>query len=231
MPEKPPITGVSIPCTRLPMESAKAYAAFRCYCELGPERSMKEACAKLGKNTTTIGKWSVRWQWQERIRSWDKEQDEIARQASAEAALASAKIDHERQRQLKEKVWMIQDKMTDKFLEMMAFPVAKKKTVNSVDGTTTIIMPGPWRMGDAIRMGQAVQQLGAFGSGLTKKLTDPETGKEAGEDDDLVKPDPAVALPKLEIVITHQTLTPEGVENEKPVVPMKEPGGFHFART
>jgi hypothetical protein len=232
MPEKPPVTGVAIPCTRLPHESAKAYAAFRAYCELGSERTLTALAPVMNKSRTWLGTWSIKWQWQERIRAYEQEQEEIQRQASAEAALESAKIDHARQQQLKEKVWMIQEKMTEKFLQMIAFPVAKMEVKNSVTGVVQIFHPGPWRMSDAIRMGHAIQQLGAFGSGLTKKLTDPETGKSAGEDDEMIKPETPVELPRLEIVVVHQSATPEGgMEKDATVKPMKESGGFHFART
>jgi len=227
-----PVDG-KIPCTRLPMESAKAYEAFRVYCELGGTRSQAKTASKLGKNTTTIAQWSSRWQWIERIRAWDDEQREIQRQADAIAALEYAKENQKRQREVMEKTWMIQEKMTEKFLQMMAFPVVKVESKPDANGVTKIYMPGPWRFGDAIKMGQVINQLGAFASGLTKKLTDPDSGKTVGGEDEDGLPLPSGELPRLEIVVVHQHAQPEGGDDKSggPVKPMKESGGFHFARS
>lgn len=66
---------------RLEKESARAFAAFAVYLELGPERSLAKTGQKLGKNLTTIGEWSTKHGWVDRARSWDLE---VERKAMAE---------------------------------------------------------------------------------------------------------------------------------------------------
>jgi len=63
--------GQKQPWHQQPHESAKAYEAFTVYRELGSSRSIKKACRKLGKNTTTVGRWSSTWRWGERVKAWD----------------------------------------------------------------------------------------------------------------------------------------------------------------
>lgn len=61
-------------------ETAKAYAAFCAYRDLGPDRSIRKAGEMLGKNQTTLEQWSAKNSWGERAAKWDDEQDRIARQ-------------------------------------------------------------------------------------------------------------------------------------------------------
>lgn len=183
MPVIPPNVGAIVPTTRLPNESAKAYAAFRAYAEMGAGRSLSKLGQKRGKNRATFDEWSRKFQWQERLRTWDAEEAERQAMAKAEAALAAASEREKRRTQVLETVWTAQQKIAERLMQMLAFPVAKT-TVKNEDGTTTIVMPGKWNYADITRMANAVAQLGAFSTGMTKKLTDPETGKPVGEEDD-----------------------------------------------
>jgi transposase len=56
---------------QLPTESAKAYAAFVAYCEMGSQRSVRDVAQKLDKSYTVIGRWSSQHRWQERVRQYD----------------------------------------------------------------------------------------------------------------------------------------------------------------
>jgi hypothetical protein len=56
---------------QLPTESAKAYAAFVAYCEMGSQRSVRDVARKLDKSSTIIGRWSSQHRWQERVRQYD----------------------------------------------------------------------------------------------------------------------------------------------------------------
>lgn len=67
------------PWERQKGETAKAYAAFCAYRDLGPDRSIRKAGEKLGKNQTTLEQWSAQNKWRERAGKWDDEQDRIAR--------------------------------------------------------------------------------------------------------------------------------------------------------
>lgn len=76
---------------QLPGETPKAYAAFRVYRNMGADRSIVKAGRKLGKNRVTLEDWSVKYQWQERVASYDaaqavKEQAAIDKAQADEAA-------------------------------------------------------------------------------------------------------------------------------------------------
>ena len=62
-------------------ETAKAYAAFCAYRDLGPERSLSKTGAVLGKNPGGLEEWSSKNEWVKRAAAWDAEQDRIARKA------------------------------------------------------------------------------------------------------------------------------------------------------
>lgn len=67
--------------SRLQNESAKAYAAFMAYCEMGPDRGIRPLAQKLHKSATLIKDWSRRHNWQKRAAAWDSAQAERMRQA------------------------------------------------------------------------------------------------------------------------------------------------------
>lgn len=207
MPEQPPNTGARIPTSRLPNESAKAYAAFKTYAELGSERSLKRLGQIIKKSQTWCGTWASKWQWQERIRTWDEEADERDKIALAEAALENARKWEVRKDSHKEDLWAMRNKLMAKFEDMLAFPVVRKTIKKDADGNNvTHIHPGPWRFGDAVRFAHAVQALGSFASGLTNKLADPD-GKHAEAegaalDDKLAGRTP---IPKMVIEIVDST--------------------------
>ena len=65
---------------RQPGETARAFEAFCVYRDMGASRSHRKTGQKLGKNCTTIGEWSSKYEWVKRVAAWDAEQDRIARQ-------------------------------------------------------------------------------------------------------------------------------------------------------
>jgi hypothetical protein len=57
-------------------EPGAAYAVFRRYLELGPERSLKEAARLADVNHSQVSKWSTRFNWVARARAFDGAQDQ-----------------------------------------------------------------------------------------------------------------------------------------------------------
>ncbi len=70
-------------------ETAKAFAAFRTYLELGPERSLAAAGAKLGKSKVMMEKWSKKFDWPARVAAHGAHLALVEREAAEDAAKAS----------------------------------------------------------------------------------------------------------------------------------------------
>ena len=80
----------ALPFERQPNESNRAYAAFRAYLELGPDRSLAAVGAKLGKCKRQMEKWSKRWSWGERVIGHTDHIAELERKAIENQAVAQA---------------------------------------------------------------------------------------------------------------------------------------------
>jgi hypothetical protein len=104
-----------------PRESAKAFAAFREYLELGPERSLDMVAQKLSKSATVIKRWSAKYDWQMRIRAHAAHLAEVERLAiekvSTEKAVEWAKtheaIRREAWREAEEAIAMVRKARAD----------------------------------------------------------------------------------------------------------------------
>ena len=73
------------PWLRHPDETAKAYAAFRCYRDLGAQRSLVKVGQKWGAIRTLIERWSHKHAWVIRARLWDEHQDHITGAVNTDA--------------------------------------------------------------------------------------------------------------------------------------------------
>src|SRR5262252_475496 len=105
-------------------ESAKAFAAFRAYLELGPERSLAAVAEKLGKSKVMMERWSRRFDWTARVVAyaahlaelervaiqgvvdqkaveWEKKHEGVRREAWQEAEAAIALVREARERWFK----------------------------------------------------------------------------------------------------------------------------------
>ncbi len=71
-------------------ESAKAYAAFMAYCEMGEKRSIEAVGKQLGKSGGLIERWSSRHKWVSRAVEWDKQRQVDVRRARAKALRSAA---------------------------------------------------------------------------------------------------------------------------------------------
>ena len=66
------------PWLRHPDETAKAYAAFRYYRDLGEQRAAAKVWEKYGLSRGLVERWSTVHAWVIRARAWDEHQDRIA---------------------------------------------------------------------------------------------------------------------------------------------------------
>jgi hypothetical protein len=58
-----------LPFEQQPRETSKAYAAFREYLDLGPQRSLVAVGQKLGKSRVVIERWSSKFDWVSRVQA------------------------------------------------------------------------------------------------------------------------------------------------------------------
>lgn len=56
---------------RQPKEGIKAYDAFQLYLSMGPDRSLRKVAQQLSKSDTLIKRWSVNWNWGQRVRDYE----------------------------------------------------------------------------------------------------------------------------------------------------------------
>lgn len=89
-PDRPTLRAVAddetVPWDRHPGESAKAYAAFIAYRDMGPTRSLRKLAAREDMTKVgQLGKWSSEWNWPERAVAFDGWQDREWRLEQVEA--------------------------------------------------------------------------------------------------------------------------------------------------
>ena len=70
------------PWFRMADESRKAFVAFRCYAELGDQRSLSEVARRLGKSKQLLSRWSARHKWIERVKAFDDRTDEMLHESN-----------------------------------------------------------------------------------------------------------------------------------------------------
>lgn len=61
-------------------ESAEAFEAWVVYRDMDGRRSTRRVSEELSKSEGLIKRWALDWHWTERLRSWQRHVDELARQ-------------------------------------------------------------------------------------------------------------------------------------------------------
>ena len=110
---------MTLPFEQQPRESAKAFAAFKIYLDMGSERSLATVGQKLGKSLVLIERWSSRWHWAERVAAHAGHLAEIERLAIQDRAVAKAVEWDKMTDAVRREAWRKSEelmKMTDDFL-------------------------------------------------------------------------------------------------------------------
>jgi hypothetical protein len=120
-----------------PGESAKAYAAFCLYRDLGPRRSLDAASrsyhgshregvdllsGRLPRASGTIRRWAHCWNWQARARAWDQEAERI-KQAEQRAALQEMAERHAKE------ALMMQNKAIERLRQLRPEELGTRETL------------------------------------------------------------------------------------------------------
>ena len=73
-----------------PKESAKAFAAFRVYLEMGSQRSLALTAGKVGKSKVLMERWSRRYDWSGRVAAYAAHLASVEREAIEGLAVVKA---------------------------------------------------------------------------------------------------------------------------------------------
>lgn len=88
---------MALPFEQQPKESAKAFAAFQEYLNLGPQRSLAAVRQKLGKSKALIERWCSKFDWVERVNAYNGQmlalKQTLKEEFLREIALAEAERD------------------------------------------------------------------------------------------------------------------------------------------
>lgn len=144
-------------------ESAKAFAAFKAYRDLGPDRSLKAVGRGLGKSKVMMEKWSRRFEWVARVADWDADQEEKSRKAKDAAMKAESEKWAARQIAVREQDWQMAEQLRERARAILEYPIAKKTTVDG--GATVHIHPQKFSLGSAAKMIEVSSKLARLASG------------------------------------------------------------------
>ena len=93
-----------------PKESAKAFAAFSLYLNLGPQRSLAEVARKLNKSEGLIARWSSKFDWPARVGAYAAHLAVVEREAIEATVRGRAAIWESREQALKETEWAMHER-------------------------------------------------------------------------------------------------------------------------
>lgn len=156
---------------RLPNESARAYAAFVIYRDMGAVRSLDKAYhhatgqQESGKRAPgRWTQWSVQHQWSDRAAAWDAmlRSRELAQREAAQAAEAERWA--ARRAAEAEREWAFAEQLMERARAMLAFPLQTRELAE--DGHTIIVKPARWAIRDAAGMADTAAKLARLAAGM-----------------------------------------------------------------
>ena len=150
-------------------ETAKAYAAFCLYRDLGSGRSLRAAYAAAKgcqKGVKRVSGYWQRWardhQWKSRAEAYDAHLDAVKRKAEAQRW-------RERGEALVEEQFQLAQAMLEKVRRMLAFPLARE-TVEQTDEqgnpVDVTVEPANWNFNSAARLAKVAVEFGRLACGL-----------------------------------------------------------------
>ena len=122
-----------------PRESAKAFAAFKLYLEMGPERSLAAVGAKLGKSKVMMEKWSSKYDWSARVAAHGAHLATVEREA-AEAIVREKGVDWaQRYEDLRESEWRARMELVNLAWEVIRRWRSKDDRCGSLEGVARLL--------------------------------------------------------------------------------------------
>lgn len=160
------------PWDRQKGETAKAFAAFQAYLDLGSERGLEGAGRKIGKCKAVLERWSLRWDWVNRTREFDLHNAKIQQEAVEKVLRASAAKWAHRLAAQREEEFEIAEQFLEKCRQGLKFPLASsRREVDEVgpDGRivkVTVVEPARWTLDTLAKFGELAVKLKRTSLGL-----------------------------------------------------------------
>jgi len=148
-----------------PKESAKAFAAFAEYLNLGSERSLAAVAQKLTKSSRLIKRWSRRFDWPARVAAHAGHMAAVEREAVEGLTRGKAAEWLRRQTDLKEREWEMHEKCI----------AAARRALSAFMERDRVYA----NLGDIARILEVASRLGRMASGLATESVE-HTGEGGG---------------------------------------------------
>ena len=155
-----------------PKESAKAFAAFKTYLDMGPERSLALVAAKLGKSKVMMERWSRKHDWGNRVSThaahvaererlaieeravndavtWEKMTERVRREAWQEAEKTIAMVRQAREEWVAKgrlPGWEGMARMLELAFKLMQFAAGMPSEVKQVNTTMKAVIDVEWEI-------------------------------------------------------------------------------------
>lgn len=180
-----------------PKESAKAFAAFREYLELGSERSCAAVGKKLGKSAALIERWSAKYDWADRVQAHGAHWAIVEREV--EEALTKAKAVEwvKRKEEQRDEEWKVRCELLEAGREALRRWKKDERRCGSLEGIA--------------RLFELASKLGRLAAGMATEKTE-----VTGEDGEPIRIEVSAALDKIygkpvpgEVVEVEEIETPK----------------------
>ena len=113
--------------TQLPNESARAFAAFKRYVEMGHKRSLVKLGRKLGISRQAVEQLSKRYHWQKRLRELELEDCKRAVKADEQAKLDAAKQLEAERSEFRRRAIAASRRATERALQILEQPLGRSR--------------------------------------------------------------------------------------------------------
>lgn len=174
-----------LPFEQQPKEGNKAFAAFKEYLELGPQRSMAAVGKKLGKSDSLIERWASKYDWPSRVQAygahlaelerkaiegkavqkaveWEKTHESVRREAWQEAELTIAMVRKARQEWMeKGRVpgWEGMARMLELAFKLKQFAAGLPSDITKIDAHLTATIDVDWEIALRKAYGEKAEKL------------------------------------------------------------------------
>lgn len=148
---------------RLNNESAKAYEAFKTFCELGHKRSIRLLSRTMHKSVVLLQGWSKKHGWPMRAKQYDENLIRIQRESEQKSIEQQSKSWAARTVAARGNAWDMAQEFRARAKKMLQWPMEKKTTTKN--GKTVNIHPAKWNMTDAARFGDIATKLEYLATG------------------------------------------------------------------